>query len=328
MMLWLAAAAVWGAVGARIGRVLVRQATRVRVAIAVSVVTVALNTMLCMPDVAGTFDQIAGSTEPRSQFSEMLWALFAAATLTISEAARPTLTKVRSRPGAWLFYFIAVVATAAGFGAGLPVGWALVVFAGVLGVFVGVRHVSWSVLGRGVAIYTAGVVGAALTALHVLVTGDLPEPGLMVVHNLLIALGSIWILLEAWLRSIVLLIRIRRLHAMLTERFPEVLAEDPGHKTTVLRASDHVAHIMDAIYVQSAHLSGLNTGSQPVVPPMNPRERARCVSIWLVDPAQQPAVDLEWIAPPGGMSARRWVVMLANEYDELPRRVPAKASTR
>jgi hypothetical protein len=323
MILWLAAAAVWCAVGARIGRVLVRQATTVRVAITVSVITVALNTMLLLPDVAGTFDRLFGSATPRQFVVEMLWATFAGATLTISDAARPLLPKSRLRCGAWCFYLIAVSATVVGFVAGLPIGWALVVIAAFGEVFVAARHISWSVLGRGVAIYTLGVVLAAITALHVLVTGDMTSPSFMVIHNLLIALGSIWILVEVWVRSMIVLLRVRRLHAMLTERFPEVLAEDPGHKTTVLRASDHVAHVMDAIYVQSAHLSGM--AAKRIEPPQDPAERARIVVRWLVDPARQAAVDTEWISPPSGMSARRWVVMLAAEFDELTRRATVKA---
>jgi len=315
MTLWLAAAVVWCAVGARIGRVLVRQATPVRVAIAISVGTVALNTMLLMPDVAGTFDRVAGSAELRQRVVEVLWALFAAATLTISEAAHPVLPKKRLRT--WIFYVVAFTATGVGFAIDQPLGWASVVVAAVFAVMVGARHISWTVLGRGIAVYTAGVVGAALSALYVVLNRHEPAAGLMALHNLLIAIGSVWVLAEVWIRSLVVLMRIRRLHTVLTQRFPDVLTEDPGHKTIVLRSSDHVAHIMDAIYLQSAILADLGVVSRSVGPPRNARERARSVVRWLVDPSLAPNVDTEWIAPPAGMSARRWVVSLAAEFDRL-----------
>ncbi|MCE5288554.1 MAG: hypothetical protein LLG14_04850 [Nocardiaceae bacterium] len=315
MILWLAAAFVWCAVGARIGRVLVRQATPVRVAIAISVGTVALNTMLLMPDVAGTFDRVAGSEGLRQQVVEVLWALFAASTLTISEAARPILPKNRLRT--WIFYVVVLTVTGVGLAIDQPLGWVSVFVAAVFAVVVGARHISWTVLGRAIGIYTAGVVGAAMSALYVIVNGYEPPAGLMALHNVLIATGSVGVLGEVWLRSLIVLIRIRRLHTVLTERFPDVLSEDHGHKTIVLRSSDHVAHIMDAIYLQSAVLVDLGVVSRGVVPPRSARERARSVVRWLVDPSLAPNVDTEWIAPPAGMSARRWVVSLATEFNRL-----------
>ena len=81
---------------------------------------------------------------------------------------------------------------------------------------------------------------------------------------LAISLGSVWLLVAVWVRARVLLRRVRRLHTTLVKRFPEVVVEDQTHTTTVLRASDHVAHIMDALYLQAG--GGIDTQAATPAP--------------------------------------------------------------
>ena len=69
--------------------------------------------------------------------------------------------------------------------------------------------------------------------------------------NVLLAIGAVWVIIEVWVRAWLLRRRIRTLHAVLTKRFPEVTVEGFKRTTTTLRASDEVAHVMDALYLQS-----------------------------------------------------------------------------
>ena len=315
MILLLTAAVIWAAVGARIGRVLVRQASTVRVAIVIGVASIALITTLFLPDVAALVDRMSGSTSLRNGAVQALVALFAASTLTISEAARPLLPKTRFHCHKWSYYCVGLVLAAAGIVAKWPLGWWYVIGAALVAVPVAARSMRWTVLGRGIGIYTIGVLATAACAIDVIVRGGLPSAGLMMATSLIIAVGSVWILFEAWIRSVLVLFQIRELHALLVKRFPDVVADDSEHRTLILRASDHVAHVMDALYLQSAildELVGAELGERDQ-PPGDVEKRAQSVARWLVDPSSEPQLHVDWIAPPTGLSAKRWVVRIAAE---------------
>ncbi len=70
---------------------------------------------------------------------------------------------------------------------------------------------------------------------------------------------------------------------------------DGKGSTTVLRASDAVAHVMDALYLQ-AGAGMLDTDEQDL--PESTAERARILARWIDDPVASDVLDTEWIAPP------------------------------
>jgi hypothetical protein len=115
-------------------------------------------------------------------------------------------------------------------------------------------------------------------------------------------------------------------HSVLVSRFPEVVEGDGKGSTTVLRASDAVAHVMDALYLQSG-AGMLDTDEQEL--PDSAADRARILARWIDDPVGSDVLDTEWIAPPPGVSPRRWVLDLAGAYDDFleTNSAPAKADT-
>ncbi|MET7768051.1 hypothetical protein [Nocardia sp. NPDC005366] len=108
MTLWLTALLVWGAAGARVGRVLVKPATTARVAIVVAVASVALATTVAVPEIALAID----NPLPRGVHAGLLsdgiavaaWQLFAVATSVVVAAAWPVVSRVNLRRIATYIY--------------------------------------------------------------------------------------------------------------------------------------------------------------------------------------------------------------------------------
>ena len=122
-----------------------------------------------------------------------------------------------------------------------------------------------------------------------------------------------WILVEIWIRARLLIRRVQGLHKLMTERFPEVLVDDAEASTSVLQSSDHIAHIMDALYLQAG---GGISRRDPAPPPDRNSDRAKAVANWARDPMSNLDVDTRWIAPPTGFSTRRWVGEIARAYSD------------
>ena len=325
MSFWLTALVVWLAAGARVGRVVVRPATTVRTAIVLAVSAVAIASTLAIPDVAGTVDTllpggVGGGAQLSAAGAAAAWLGFAIATSVVAFAAWPIASRRSLRNTAVRTYSVGLLVGISVFVWSAVPAWCLVVLGSVFVVVTGVRNLDWTPLGRGIALYVLGTALVASLALlqlyrevteHDGVAQRTTPASVWSVASVFIAVGAVWIVVEVWIRSRLLLRRVTRLHADLVRRFPEVLAEDPKHTTTVLQASDRVAQIMDALYLQSG--GGVATGELRT-PPRSVVERAAGVARWARDPLTDLTVDARWIAPPDGMSARRWVAEIARAY--------------
>jgi hypothetical protein len=327
MSAWLVALLVWVAVGARVGRVLVRPATTIRMAIVVAVIAVAGAVTMAIPDVAQAIDEAGpvgagmNGASLSASLGTSLWVCFAGAVTAIAIAAWPLASQRNLRRIAVVTYAAAAIVVCLTFVWSPSAGWVVVALTGVFIVVTGLRNLVWSPLGRSIAIVTGATALVAVLAVVQVVDppprapGDAPfaAPGwVWSLAGVAIAIGSVWLLVEVWIRARLLLRRTRALHRSLTDRFPEVVISDGYPRTTtVLRAADHVAHIMDALYLQSG--GGIGS-ARPIPPPQSSTERAAVVAGWVHDPVRSPTLDAKWVTPPEGMSARRWVVAVARAY--------------
>ncbi|MEV6340845.1 hypothetical protein AB0M12_39770 [Nocardia vinacea] len=327
MTLWLTAMLVWVAAGARVGRVLVKPATTARVAIVVAVAAVALAATVAVPEIALALDNL----QPRGLHSGILsdgivasaWILFAAATSVVASAAWPVVSRSNLRQIAFVIYGLGVLAVAVNLFWSNTFGWIVVALGCVFIVVTGVRNLDWTTLGRGIAIYTAGTaLVAVLAVLQVRrACTDAPaaqagEPDwawpIWAAAALLIAFGAVWIVVELWVRARILLRQIKVLHRIMVGRFPEVVAHEQTGTSTQLKASDQVAQIMDALYLQSGGGVELVAAGPP--PPLV-SARADRVAQWARNPLGDVVVDARWIAPPEGISPRGWIQAIARAYE-------------
>lgn len=190
-------------------------------------------------------------------------------------------------------------------------------------VVTGLRNLDWTALGRGIAIYTTGTAFVAVLALlqirQALIDAPRTAPGHATwawpaweIASLLVAFGAVWIVVELWVRARVLLRRIQPLHRTMIDQFPEVIAHEQTSSSTQLKASDQVAQIMDALYLQSGGGLELIAAGPP---PSSPAERADRVAEWARNPLGEVVVDARSIAPPEGISLRGWVRTIARAYE-------------
>ncbi|WP_280265213.1 hypothetical protein [Nocardia wallacei] len=339
MTFWLTALLVWMAAGARVGRVLVKPATTARVAIVVAVAAVAAAATVSIPEVAVALDHI----RPKGIRGQMLadriqtaaWLLFAVATSVVAAAAWPVVSRRNLRQIGSLIYAVGLVAIAITLAWSTMFGWVVTLLACVFIAFTGLRNLDWTGLGRGIALYTSGtiLVGvlAVLSIRRLALDAAPAEPGqegwywpAWQVASLLIAVGAVWIVIELWARARLLLRQIRPLHRTMVGRFPEVVASDKTPSSTQLKASDQVAQIMDALYVQSGGGMEIVVAGEPAG---SVSERADKVARWARHPLGDVVVDARWIRPPEGMSPRGWVRAIARAFDATPAE-PRPAPTR
>ncbi|MFC9554289.1 hypothetical protein ACFTWF_25995 [Rhodococcus sp. NPDC056960] len=329
---WLVALVVWTAAGARIGRVAARQPTPLRVAMVVAVSSAAGASTLAIADVAARLDTLAPTAGLSEILVELAWTLFAAASAVGAVSVWPILPRTALRAVAVVVYTVAIV-LGIGLAGGYPVpALVFVVIALTAVVVTGVRHVAWTPLGRGISLIVVGsaiVLVAAAVGLVREVSGETWTVGstpAYLVAAVVVSVGTVWVLVETWLRARQDLRRMSAVHSVLVSRFPEVVEGDGKGSTTVLRASDAVAHVMDALYLQSG-AGMLDTNEQEL--PDSAADRARILARWIDDPVGSDVLDTEWIAPPPGVSPRRWVLDLAGAYDDFleTNSAPAKADT-
>lgn len=329
MIAWFVALVVWIAAGARIGRVLARHPTSLRNAMVVSVVSAAVASTVVIPQVSSVVAEIApGSDLPRT-VALLSWLFCSAGGAVGAIAVWPSVSRRWMRPMALLTYGAAVVVgVAACLDLVIPAFvFMTVTLATVVGT--GLMHVAWAPLGRGIALIVGG---AALLWISVVVAlaGELSGNHDQRLHSaavyagaaLLISIGSVWVLAEMWVRARMDLRRLRPMHDTLIERFPEVIDGVGGAGTTVLRASDSVAQVMDAMYVQAG--AGLFATRED--PPTSSRDHARVVAKWVRDPEGSAVIDTRWIAPPEGCSPRRWALQIADEYNTGGRKTVARTA--
>ncbi|WP_159842094.1 hypothetical protein [Nocardia sp. CY41] len=326
MTLWSTALLVWMAAGARVGRVLVKPATTARVAIVVAVAVVAVAATVAVPEIAVAVDNLVPGGVHAGRLSDGVvtasWIAFATATSVVASAAWPVVSRRNLRQIACLLYGVGLIAMVLTLAWSFTFGWVVVAVGCAFVVVTGLRNLDWTALGRGIALYTAGTaVVAGLAAGRIgraFKHAPRPAPGdpawawpIWELASLLVALGAVWIVVELWVRARVLLRRIRALHRTMVGRFPEVVAHEPGGFSTQLRASDQVAQIIDALYLQSG--GGLVL-AELAPPPASVADRADRVARWVRDPAGEFVVDARWIAPPEGISPRGWVQAVARAY--------------
>ncbi|WP_054816595.1 hypothetical protein [Nocardia arizonensis] len=323
MTFWLTALLVWVAAGARVGRVLVKPATTARVAIVVAVSAVAAAVTVSVPEIGVAVNNLAPDGVAAGRLSDGVvtaaWLLFATATSVVAAAAWPVVSRLDLRRiGAVIYGFGALTALLTLFWS-FAFGSAVTALSCGFVVVTGLRNLDWTALGRGIAIYTTGtsVVGVlSMWQVHRILSGmPLSEPRdsdwawpAWEVAALLIAAGAMWVVIELWVRARVLLRRIRPLHRMMIGRFPEAVTHERPSTSTQLAASDHVAQIMDALYLQCGGIVSAAT------PPASVRERADLVADWARNPLGDIALDVRWIAPPAGVSARGWVGAIAHAF--------------
>lgn len=338
MTLWLTAMLVWVAAGARVGRVLVKPATTARVAIVVAVSAVALAATVAVPEIALAIDNLL----PRGLHNGLLsfgvtvsaWILFTTATSVVAAAAWPVVSRQNLRQIAWVIYGFGLIAIAITLAWSTTFGWFVVTFGCLFIVITGLRNLDWTTLGRGIAIYTAGTaLVAMLAALYIrraFIDAPPPVAGRAIwawpaweLAGILIAFGAVWIVVELWMRARMLLRQIQLLHRILIGRFPEVVAHDQTGSSTQLKASDQIAQIMDALYLQSG---GGVVMPQAGAPPASVIERADQVALWARNPLGDVLVDARWIAPPEGISPRGWVQAIARAY-QTQQDAPATTSS-
>lgn len=327
MTFWLTALLVWMASGARIGRVLVKPATTARVAIVIAVAAVALASTIAVPEIGLAADHLAPKGIHGNQLGDSLvvaaWIMFSTATSVVAAAAWPIVSRVNLRQVAWAVYAAGAAAMVLTVLWSLTFGWVVVALQCLFVVITGARNLDWTALGRGIALYTAGafVVGVlAVLSIRRLAQGQAlaapNAPGwfwpVWEFAALLVAVGAVWIVIELWWRARALLEQIRALHRVLVGRFPEVVVHEQMGSGTQLRASDQVAQIMDALYLQSG--GGVETAVVGA-PPDSVTERAERVADWVRNPFGEAEVDARWIAPPPGVSPRGWVQAIARAYD-------------
>ncbi|QNG17841.1 hypothetical protein G4H71_05085 [Rhodococcus triatomae] len=337
MVAWIIALAVWTAAGARVGRVAAREATPLRSAMAVAAVAVAVSVTVLLPPVWDLLAELGSSTAspesaaPATVF-DLAWLLAAAA----SSAGAISVWSIISRRG--MRVVTTVVYTLAALCGVLAVGgvespasvFQIVAFAVVVGT--GLRYVEWSPLGRGITLIVTGSAIVLVTEAIGLFTAVPVRPATrlsdLVPHAaaaVAIAFGCVWVLGETWVRSRLYLRRTRALHAVLVERFPEVVDENGRAHTTVLAAADVVAHVMDALYIQAgAGMFEAGGGHAPVAAV----ERADFLAPWIDDPLQSPMLGTDLVMPPDGMSAMRWVGILADAYRRYAADAPEVTETR
>ncbi|WP_435591233.1 hypothetical protein [Nocardia sp. bgisy118] len=327
MTFWLTAMLVWVAAGARVGRVLVKPATTARVAIVVAVAAVALGATVAVPEIALAVDNLRPHGLRSGLLSDgvvlSVWLAFVTATSVVAAAAWPVVSRRNLRQIGMVIYAAGTTAVAIALSWSYTFGWLLVVLGAIFIVVTGLRNLDWTTLGRGIAIYTGGTALVGVLAVLQVRRALTDEPSAPAgqpawdwpaweIAALLVAFGAVWIVVELWVRARVLLRQIRSLHRLMVGRFPEVVAHDQTGTSTQLRASDQVAQIMDALYLQSGGGVELVAAGTP---PDAIAERADEVAEWARNPLGDIVIDARWIAPSEGVGSRGWVQAIARAYE-------------
>ncbi|MGC0362742.1 hypothetical protein ABH922_000726 [Rhodococcus sp. 27YEA15] len=325
MIAWGIALIVWFAAGARLGRVVARAATPLRTSMVFVGFAAALSATVMVPAVWDIVDRIAPEHHAAAMVSLVLWVGLAAASAVGAVSAWPVMSRAAMRGVATVLYVVGLlVSIAVLFGYAIP-ALLFVVVALILVISTGLRHVAWAPLGRGIALIVLGSSAVLVVSVAVIVGEFGGVPALessvfgagstwwfLSASYVLIALGIVWVLGETWVSAQLDLLRLRRVHRRLVERFPEVVDSDNAAGTAVLRASDMVAQIMDALYVQAG--AGLFDGAT-AVPPRSIGSHVSILAKWIDEPLAADVLDTSWIAPPESMSTRNWVLLVAKEYE-------------
>ncbi|MGO3327502.1 hypothetical protein [Gordonia sp. (in: high G+C Gram-positive bacteria)] len=308
---WVIAVLCAAAVGARIGRLTVRPPSLARTSVAVAAIGVAIAAAVRTPTVSVILEPL-GDDVPVLTFVGC-WVVVATATTLIGAATLPRMTRraLHAITAATIVVALAdlVVMSVTG---NATVGSAFVVVAGVFALINGVRYIAWHPLGRAIAYFLAGNT-VATVALALDLAHPAPESGWWAVAIIIISFACSSVLLASWFAARRDLRRTDRLWTALTQAHPEVAAGDYQSATTILAADDRVSQILDGLYLHAG--AGLITpGDDPERGA--PRVRAREIAAWLHLTEATP-IDPDTLTTPTELSDRRWVQLIAREYDRV-----------
>ncbi|MCF8587516.1 hypothetical protein L5G28_00545 [Gordonia sp. HY285] len=316
LLTWVIAALCAAAVGARIGRLTVRPPSLARTSVAVAAIGVALAAAVRTPTVSRILDPFGDDVAVLTFVG--CWVVVLTATTLIGAAALPRMTQralhvttvITVAVGSADIIAMSVVGEAV-------VGTVFVVVAGVIALINGLRYIAWHALGRAIAYFLTGI-----TVVTVVLALDLrspdPENGWWAAAIIIISFACSSVMLASWFVARRDLRRTHRLWAALAAAHPEVATGDYQSATPVLAANDRVSQILDGLYLHAG--AGLITpGDEP--DHGTPRARARQIATWLHETEVTP-IDPDKLTTPDDLSDRRWVQLIAREYEKAP---PARA---
>ena len=321
---WVIAVLCAAAVGARIGRLTVRPPSLARTSVAVAAIGVAAAAAVRTPTVSVILEPL-GDDVPVLAFVGC-WVVVATATTLIGAATLPRMTQrvLHAVTVATVALALADLVVMSVTGDAI-VGSVFVVVAGVFALVNGVRYVAWHPLGRAIAYFLAGNTVATVVLALDLAHPD-PENGWWAVAIIIISFACSSVMLTSFFSARRDLRRTHRLWTALATAHPEVASGDYKSATTVLAADDRVSQILDGLYLHAG--AGLITPGDEA-DHGSPRDRAHEIATWLRSTEVIP-IDPDKLTTPTDLSDRRWVQLIAREYDRVgpqSRAVPDPATS-
>ncbi|GAA4642565.1 DUF6545 domain-containing protein [Gordonia humi] len=307
---WVIAVVCAAAVGSRIGRLTVRPPSLARSSVAVAAITVALAAAVRTPTVSEVLTPM-GEKTPMLTFVGC-WVVVFAATSLIGAASLPRMGR-RGLHATTAVILLAAVAdlVAMSMTGEVIVGSVFIVVTGVLSLLNGVQYVAWHPLGRAIGYYLIGI-----AVVIVIVATDLhrTDPGgaWWAVAIIVISFACSSVMLSSWFVARRDLRRMHTLWSALVDAHPEIATGDYQSTTTVLAATDRVSQILDGLYLHAG--AGLIPAGFDDEQTHGPRPRAREVAVWLRSSEVVP-IDPDKLTTPPELSDRRWVQLIALEYD-------------
>lgn len=308
---WVIAALCSAAVGARLGRLTVRPPSLARSSVAVAALAVACAAAVRTPTVATVIGP-PGSGAPVLAFVAC-WVVASSATALIAVSALSGLSR---RSLSVITAAVSVLAVADVITMAMleetMVGAILVVTTGLFALGVGVRYIAWNPLGRAIALYLIGI--TVLVAL-VAVSPEEVTPAIRWWAVVIIVLSAACcsVMVESWLVARLDLRRTLALHNALIGAHPELGDPDYRSATPVLQANDRVSEILDGLYLHAG--AGLVPAEGKRVDD-SPRDRARQIAAWLHND-EFTVIDPDLLSTPEPLSDRRWVRLIAREFDRV-----------
>ncbi|EGD53672.1 hypothetical protein [Gordonia neofelifaecis] len=309
---WVIAVLCAAAVGARMGRLTVRPPSLARSSVAAAAIAVAVAAAVRTPTVAVILGP-PDSDVPMLTFIGC-WVVVATATALIASAASPRVGRQTLEAVSIVIPTVAAVVLVAMSVTGeMAIGSIFVIIACLFALVIGVRYIAWNPLGRAISYYLVGI--AVVTVVLALDPSHTePASRWWAVSIIILSVSCCSVMIESWFVARRDLRRTRALLRSLVAAHPELGDGDYQSATTVLRADDRVSQILDGLYLHAG--AGL-IAPDPGDDAAGPRQRARAIAAWLRDPDAAP-VDPRLLTTPDELSDRRWVRLIAREYDRAP----------
>ncbi|MGB6038592.1 MAG: hypothetical protein WBG39_01915, partial [Gordonia sp. (in: high G+C Gram-positive bacteria)] len=175
---------------------------------------------------------------------------------------------------------------------------------------VGLRYIAWNPLGRAIAGYLAGLLVVVAILLANPSSTDPTNPW-WAIAIIILSLACCSVMIESWFSASAVLRQTSALWNTLLASHPELVEADYQSTVTVLKADDRVSQILDGLYLHAG--AGLVPMGN-IDTELSPQARAQTIAGWLRGP-EGPPVESDLLTTPPGLSDRRWVRMIASEYD-------------